>query len=286
MGSLSLTSSKVLQRRRFGPLLPGVSHISYPNCHSCPEHVVGHPCCLRWLDELERLFRHTVAPDEVAAIVVEPIQGEGGYLVPPPEFHPRLRELTREHGILYVADEVQSGMGRTGKMFAMEHWHVEPDIICLAKGIASGLPLGAIIADEKTMNWPPGSHASTFGGNPLACRAALETIALLEEELIENAARMGDLLMARLQQLKACHSMIGDVRGRGLMVGVEIVADKGTCQSATELRNALVQSCFHRGLLLLGCGTSSVRFCPPLIIGRHDVETATTLFDRALNEVR
>jgi 4-aminobutyrate aminotransferase len=284
LGSLSLTSSKIIQRRKFGPLLPCISHISYPNCYRCPENRSGQRCCLKCLDELEQLFRHTVPPEEVAAIFVEPIQGEGGYLVPPPEFHPRLREITQEHGILYVADEVQSGMGRTGKMMAVQHWDVVPDIICLAKGIASGMPLGAIVASEETMNWPSGSHASTFGGNPISCQVALETIALLEEELIDNAARMGDLLMSRLAQLKTCHPIMGDIRGRGLMVGVEIVADCETRQPAPELRNALIQSCFHKGLLLLGCGTSTVRFCPPLIISREDVETAIRIFDQALNE--
>jgi 4-aminobutyrate aminotransferase len=284
LGSLSLTSSKVIQRRRFGPLLPCISHISYPNCYRCPENTLGQPCCLKCLDELEQLFRHTVPPEEVAAIFVEPIQGEGGYLVPPPEFHPRLREITQQHGILYVADEVQSGMGRTGKMMAVEHWDIQPDIICLAKGIASGMPLGAIVASEETMNWPTGSHASTFGGNPISCQAALETIALLEEELIDNAARMGDLLMSRLAQLKACHPIMGDIRGRGLMVGVEIVTDNETRQPAPELRDGLIESCFHKGLLLLGCGTNTVRFCPPLIINREDVETAIRIFDQALNE--
>lgn len=286
LGSLSLTSSKVIQRRRFGPLLPCFSHISYPNCYRCPENTKGQPCCLKCLDELEQLFRHTVPPEEVAAIFVEPIQGEGGYLVPPPEFHPRLREITQQHGILYVADEVQSGMGRTGKMLAVEHWDIEPDIICLAKGIASGMPLGAIVASEETMNWPRGSHASTFGGNPISCQAALETIALLEEDLIDNAARMGDFLMSRLAQLKTCHPSMGDIRGRGLMVGVEMVAEGETRQPAPELRDALIDRCFHKGLLLLGCGTNTIRFCPPLIISREDVETAVTILDQALQEAQ
>jgi 4-aminobutyrate aminotransferase len=236
---------------------------------------------LKSIDQLQQLFRHTVPPQEVAAVFVEPIQGEGGYLVPPPEFLPRLREITREHGILLVVDEVQSGMGRTGKMFAIEHWGVEPDIICLAKGIASGLPLGAIIASQQTMNWPPGSHASTFGGNPVACRVAMETIALLDEELMENAARMGDLLMSRLAQLKTCRAAMGDIRGRGLMVGVEIIEPQ-TMQPDAKLREALIDYSFHQGLLLLGCGTNTVRFCPPLIVDQDAVETAVKIFDQAL----
>jgi 4-aminobutyrate aminotransferase len=277
MGALSLTASKVTQRAGFAPLIPEVTHIDYPN----PYRPFG-DC----LDQLEnKVFKMTVSPDEVAAIVVEPIQGEGGYIVPPPEFHQRLKAIAERHGILYIADEVQSGMGRTGKMFAVEHWGVEPDILCLAKGIASGMPLGAIVASEEIMDWPPGSHASTFGGNPVSCAAALETIALLEEELIDNAAEVGSYLLGRLRDLATRHKLIGDVRGKGLMIGVELVRDRQTKEPAIAERNAIVQECFQRGLLLLGCGTSGIRFSPPLVIDGQDAETAVSIFAEALTEL-
>src|SRR5205085_9178353 len=201
-------------------------------------------CCLEALNQLEDLFKRTVAPQEVAGLIVEPIQGEGGYIVPPPEFHRELRKLCDKHGILMIVDEVQSGMGRTGKMFAMEHWDVVPDIICLAKGIASGMPLGAIIARADLMDWGPGSHASTFGGNPVSCVAALETIKLLEEELIENARQIGTHLKGRLLELAAKHTLIGDVRGLGLMIGVELVRDRATKEPANSERDEIVQKCF------------------------------------------
>ncbi len=284
MGALSLTGSKVTQRRGFAPLVPEVSHVDFPNCYRCPHHPVS-GCCDRTFDDIENLFARTVSPDEVAAFIVEPIQGEGGYIVPPPDFHPRLKALAEKHGILYVVDEVQSGMGRTGKMLAIEHWGVQPDIICLAKGIASGMPLGAIIAREEIMNWPPGSHASTFGGNPVSCVAALETIKLLEEELIENAAVVGEFLQQQLRKLADKHTIIGVVRGLGLMVGVELVRDRDTREPAPDVRDAVVQACFRRGLLLLGCGKSTLRFCPPLVIDEGDVETAMEILDAALAEV-
>ncbi|MEO8496495.1 MAG: acetyl ornithine aminotransferase family protein [Planctomycetota bacterium] len=283
MGALSLTASKVTQRSGFAPLIPQVSHVDYPNCYRCPLRLDS-GCCFDCLDQLEnQLFKRTISPDEVAAIFVEPIQGEGGYIVPPPEFHQRLKALTQRHGILLIADEVQSGMGRTGKMFAMEHWGVEPDIICLAKGIASGMPLGAIIARDDIMDWPPGSHASTFGGNPVSCAAALETIALLEEGLIANATRMGDYLIERLRDLQTRHPLIGDVRGKGLMIAAELVCDRATKEPAVAERNIIVQDCFRRGLLLLGCGVSSIRFSPPLVIDQADVDTAVEILDEVMS---
>lgn len=285
LGALSLTGSKIIQREGFAPLVPGVTHIGYPNCLRCPLRSQQADCCYQCFDELETLFATTVSPREVAAIVVEPIQGEGGYIVPPADFHPRLKAIAEEHGILYVVDEVQAGMGRTGKMLAIEHWGVEPDIICLAKGIASGMPLGAVVARAEVMNWPPGSHASTFGGNPVSCAAALETIALLEEELIENAAVMGRLLHGKLEALCDKHPTIAEVRGKGLMIGVELVADQDSLQPAADLRNAVVNRCFEKGLLLLGCGTNSVRFSPPLIIGKPEIETAVRIFSEALGEL-
>ncbi|MEX0819698.1 MAG: acetyl ornithine aminotransferase family protein [Pirellulaceae bacterium] len=285
MGALSLTASKVTQQAGFAPLIPQVSHVDYPNCYRCPR-ATDSGCCFDGLDQIEnKLFKRTIPPDEVAAIFVEPIQGEGGYIVPPPEFHARLKALAQRHGILLIADEVQAGMGRTGKMFAMQHWGVEPDIICLAKGIASGMPLGAIIARDEIMDWPSGSHASTFGGNPISCAAALETIALLEEGLIANAASVGEYLRERLADLQSRHALIGDVRGKGLMLAIELVRNRETKEPAVDERNTIVQECFQRGLLLLGCGASSIRFCPPLVIDRNDAATAVEIVDDVLSSM-
>jgi 4-aminobutyrate aminotransferase len=310
LGALSLTGSKVVQRRGFAPLIPMVSHVDYPNCYRCARAAnsectiqkseidspsdrsalcilnseLAPPCCLEALSQLEDLFKRTVAPQEVAAIIVEPIQGEGGYIVPPPRFHSELRKLCDQHGILLIADEVQSGMGRTGKMFAMQHWGVVPDIICLAKGIASGMPLGAIIAREGIMDWGPGSHASTFGGNPVSCVAALETIKLLEDELMENARTVGGHLKDRLQELMANHRLIGDVRGLGLMIGVELVRDRATKVPASTERDEIVQACFRRGLLLLGCGVSTLRLCPPLVVTNEQCDVAVGILDEVLRK--
>jgi 4-aminobutyrate aminotransferase len=286
MGALSLTGSKVTQRRGFEPLIPEVTHVGYGHCYRCPYNLRYPSCAIECVHHIEKeLFRRTVPAEKVAAIIVEPIQGEGGYVVPPPEFHRELKALAERHGILYIADEVQTGMGRTGKMFAIEHWGVEPDIICLAKGLASGMPLGAMVAKADIMNWARGSHASTFGGNPVSCVASLETIALLEEELTANAARQGDLLKAGLNALKAKHPLIGDVRGLGLMLAIELVKDDLLKTPAARERDELVQTCFHKGLLLLGCGESSIRFCPPLVIDHEDVETALQILDEALTAV-
>lgn len=284
MGALSLTASKVVQREKFAPLVPQVSHVEFPDCYRC-ELRAETGCCWKTFDQLETLFARTVSPSEVAAFFVEPIQGEGGYLDPPPEFHVRLKQLAQQHGILYIADEVQTGMGRTGRMFASEHTGVAPDILCLAKGIASGMPLGAIVANADIMNWPPGSHASTFGGNPVACAAALETIALLEEELIANAQAQGDFLLAELRKMQASHEIIGDVRGKGLMIGVELVLDRATREGAAQQRNEVVQLAFERGLLLLGCGKSTLRLCPPLVVDRQQCETALRILGECLQEV-
>jgi 4-aminobutyrate aminotransferase len=220
----------------------------------------------------------------VAAILVEPIQGEGGYVVAPDVFMKRLRELTAEHGMLLIADEVQSGMGRTGAMFAVEHTGVRPDVIAIAKGIASGLPLGVAVARGDLMTWPPGTHASTFGGNPVSCAAALATLKLLREQLVTNAADVGAYLMTGLASLKEKHPLIGDVRGRGLMVGVELVRDRTTKERATTERDAVVSAAFRRGLLILGAGKNAIRFSPPLILTREQAEVAVRLFDEALTE--
>lgn len=279
LGALSLTASKVAQKRKFGPLLPDVHHVEYPNPYRGPTVEE----CFRQIEK--NVFGRVAAPDEIAAIVVEAIQGEGGYIVPPAEFLPRLSELAKRHGILMVTDEVQSGMGRTGKMFAVEHFGVEPDIICLAKGIASGLPLGAIIASGEVMNWTPGAHASTFGGNPVCCAAALATISLLESELMQNAADVGEFFMKELRQLANHHSLVGDVRGRGLMIGMELVKDRTTKIPAKEQAQELMQRSFHKGLLLLTCGESAIRFCPPLVITKDQVRSAIKIMDDVLHEI-
>lgn len=279
LGALSLTASKVAQKRKFGPLLPDVHHVEYPNPYRGPTVEE----CFRQIEK--NLFGRVAAPDEIAAIVVEPIQGEGGYIVPPAEFLPRLSELAKRHGILLVTDEVQSGMGRTGKMFAAEHFGIVPDIICVAKGIASGMPLGAIIASKDVMNWTPGSHASTFGGNPVCCAAAIATILLLESELMQNATDVGEFFTQELKALATKHPLIGDVRGRGLMIGMELVQDRSTKISAKEEAQELMQRSFHKGLLLLTCGESTIRFCPPLVITKDQVRSAIKIMDDVLSEI-
>ncbi|MBC7225480.1 MAG: acetyl ornithine aminotransferase family protein, partial [Anaerolineae bacterium] len=234
MGALSLTASKYVQRAGFSPLVPGVTHVPYAYCYRCPFNLEYPKCdlhCVTYIEET--VFRHYVPPEDVAAIFVEPIQGEGGYVVPPPEYHGRLRELMAKYGILYVADEVQTGFGRTGKWFAIEHWNVEPDIVTVAKGIASGMPLGAMIARKSVMTWGPGAHANTFGGNPVCCAAALATIRLIEDGLTENARVQGERMMEQLREMQSRHPSIGDVRGKGLMVGVELVLNRETKAPAT-----------------------------------------------------
>jgi 4-aminobutyrate aminotransferase len=286
MGALSLTASKITQRKHFEPLLPSVAHVEYGNCYRCPFELTYGDCgieCVRYLEN--RLFKTTVPAEEVAAIIVEPIQGEGGYIVPPPEYHRLLKELCQRHGILYVADEIQTGMGRTGRMFALEHWGVEPDILCLAKGLASGMPLGAIVARQDIMDWEQGSHASTFGGNPVSCAASLETIALLEEGLIANAAEQGKFLIEALRGVQSRHPRIGDVRGLGLMIGIDLVVDRETKQPAVARRDAVVQACFRRGLLVLGCGESAIRLCPPLVVTHEECQRALGILEEALVEV-
>jgi 4-aminobutyrate aminotransferase len=286
MGALSLTASKSIQKKHYHPLVPGITHIPYPYCYRCSYHLCYPECgiaCVTWVEDT--LFRTTVPPEEVAAIFVEPIQGEGGYIVPPPEFHLNLYNVANKYGILYVADEVQSGMGRTGKMFAMEHFGVVPDIIALAKGIASGMPLGAMLARAEIMDWEAGSHASTFGGNPVSCCAALTTIELLEEELMANATTRGDQLMAGLKELQKSLECMGDVRGKGLMVGVELVKDRETKERAADWRDAVIQKAFRKGLLLLGCGENTIRFCPGLTISSEEVETGLAIFEEAVKEV-
>lgn len=283
LGALSLTGSKVKQRENFGQLVPGVTHINYPYAYRYPQHLKTKGDVLDCVDYLEKvIFKRTVPAKEVAGIIVEPIQGEGGYIVPPPEFHKKLRKLATKYGIMLIMDEVQAGMGRTGKMFAINHWGIEPDIITLAKGIASGMPLGAIIAKASIMKWEPGAHASTFGGNPVSCAAAIETVNLLEKKLIENAATVGAYLKDQLLALHKKFPLIGDVRGLGLMVAIEIVKDRNTKEPAPAIRDKLVDESFKRGLLLLGCGDTAIRFSPALVVSKKEVDTAMKILEESL----
>jgi 4-aminobutyrate aminotransferase len=286
MGALSLTASKTIQKKHYYPVVPGITHIPYAYCYRCPYNLCYPKCgleCVRWVEET--LFRTTMPPDEVAAIFVEPIQGEGGYIVPPPEFHRELYKIAKKYNILYVADEVQSGMGRTGKMFAMEHYGVAPDILVVAKGIASGMPLGATIARAEIMDWEAGSHASTFGGNPVSCQAALTTIRLLEQQLMANAAAQGDRMIHHLEGLQRIYECMGDVRGKGLMIGVEFVKDRKTKERAGDWRNLIVRKAFERGLLLLGCGDNTIRFCPALTVTEEEVGVCLSIFEECVKEV-
>jgi 4-aminobutyrate aminotransferase len=286
LGSLSLTSSKALQRKGFGPPMGGTYHAPYANCYRCPVGRAPESCASECLDFLEdQVLMHLVSPDEVAAVVVEPIQGEGGYVVPPRQFHERLRELATKHGMILIADEVQSGMGRTGRMFAMEHFGVEPDMVTSAKGIASGMPLGVTTARADLMDWTPGAHASTFGGNPVSCAAAMATIGLLKESLIRNSAEVGAFMMEGLTALMDKHAIIGDVRGRGLMIGVELVRDRQTKERAIEERDRVVDEAFARGMLILGAGRNAVRFSPPLVLTQEQAATAIGIFDASLSAV-
>lgn len=279
MGALSLTASKVRQREGFGPLLPGVFHSVYPD----PYHMGGEARATQIaLDHLQWLFETTVSPRDTAAIVCEPIQGEGGYVIPPDAFLHGLRALCDQHGILLVFDEVQSGMGRAGKLWACEYSGVRPDILTSAKGIASGMPLSATFASAEVMSWPPGAHASTFGGNPVSCAAALATLELLEDGLIENSLQVGEVLRAELRARLGDHPNVGEVRGRGLMVGVEIVKDKATRERHPDLRNQLVLDAFEHGLLILGCGRNTIRFCPGLVLTREEAAVAAEIFAETL----
>ncbi len=260
-GSVSLTASKAKYRTGFGPLLPGIHHTRFGD-----------------FEHLEQvLFKRLVSPSEVAAIVVEPIQGEGGYVLPPDGWFAYLRELCDRHGILLVADEVQSGMGRTGKMWAIEHFGAEPDIVLAGKGIASGMPLGAMIAREDLMTWEVGAHGSTYGGNPVACAAALASLRLIEGGLMDNAREMGDLLMQGLRRIAERHPAIRDVRGLGLMIGIQFPDH--------DVMSAVEQAAFHKGLLVLGCGDDVIRMSPPLVIRRDQVDTALEVFEEAVAEV-
>ena len=286
MGALSLTSSKVQQRRRFFPLMPGVTHVPYPNVYRRPEGsdpVEYAMDCARFIEQI--VLKTTLPPEEVAAIFVEPIQGEGGYIVAPPEFLKELRRICDQHGILLVADEVQSGAGRSGKWWAIQHAGVEPDIVCIAKGIASGMPLSAIVTRKDIMDWVPGSHASTFGGNPVCIAAALATMNVLEREGIANCDAVGRHIMQRISSWPQKYEMVGDVRGRGLMIGVELVTDKQSKAPAGPARDKVVELAFERGCLFLGAGENSVRICPPLIITKEQADAGLDILEECISTV-
>jgi 4-aminobutyrate aminotransferase len=286
LGSLSLTSSKAAQRRGFKRQALDVVHVPYPNEFrnpfnqaDCGDGGAGQGA-LNWIEE--RLFKTTTPPEEVAGIVVEAVQGEGGYVPAPKGFLKGLRRICDQYGIVLIVDEVQSGMGRTGKMFACEYYDVEADVICIAKGIGSGLPIGACVARADLMDWKPGAHASTFGGNPVCIAAALKTIELLEGGLVQNAAEVGAYLKAGLEKLQAKHDCIGDVRGMGMMIGVEFVEDKASLKPAPELRDRIEVACFDRGLIILGAGTNTIRWSPPLVLTKENVDVALEIFDEAI----
>ena len=287
IGALSFTASKPTQKRYFFPLMPGVTHVPYPYCYRCPFKLT-HPECHYWcIDFIDEYVLHKyVPPEEVAAILFEPIQGEGGYVVPPPEYFQRLKKLADKYGILLIDDEVQAGMGRTGKWFAIEHWGVEPDILCSAKALASGLPLGATIAKSKVMDWVGGSHASTFGGNPLSCVAANAVIDVIREErLLESATVQGAYIMKRLEELKQQTEIVGDVRGKGLMIGMEIVENKETKKPAPKKAAEIMMRSWKRGVAVITCGSSTVRIAPPLKITKELVDAALEILGDVVKEV-
>ncbi|HLA06991.1 MAG TPA: acetyl ornithine aminotransferase family protein [Anaerolineales bacterium] len=284
MGSVAFTASKPHYHRGFYPLMPGVTHVPFPDEYRPILHrKLGEDygeTCVRFIEE--EIFNHNVPGDEIAGVLVEPIQGEGGYVVPPDGFFPALRKLCDKYSILLIVDEVQCGMGRTGKWWAIEHWGVEPDIVASAKGIASGLPLGACIARESVMTWPKGTHGNTYGGNPISCAASLATIELLEEKYLANAAEVGQYALDALAEIQARHASIGDVRGKGLMIGVEFVKDKNTKEPNEEIREMIEKSGFEHGLLLLGCGKSTIRLAPPLCITKKEMDEGLEIFEEII----
>jgi 4-aminobutyrate aminotransferase len=289
MGALSLTASKPQQRRRFSPLMPGVTHVPYPDLYRGRKDAAQDPDafalgCARFIEE--KLFKTTLPPEEVAAIFVEPVQGEGGYVVAPTIFMQELRRICDRHGILLVLDEVQSGAGRTGKWWAVEHTGVEPDMVCMAKGIASGMPLGIVMTRSEIMDWVPGSHASTFGGNPVCIAAALATLDVIENEhLLEHTAEVGAHMMKRMSTWPSKLKLVGDVRGRGLMIGVDIVKDKSTKEYAPAERDLIVEKAFEQGVLFLGCGPCSVRLCPPLVVTKEEADVAMDVLEDCIQQV-
>jgi 4-aminobutyrate aminotransferase len=285
MGALAFTASKPVYRRGFMPLMNGVTHVPYPNPYRQILASDGEgygETVVRFIEEV--VLTHVLPPEDCAAILIEPIQGEGGYVVPPDDFFPALRKLCDKHGILIIADEVQSGVGRTGKWWAIEHWDVEPDIVCSAKGLASGIPLGATIARESLMQWPEGAHGNTFGGNPIACAAALATLELVEDEMMENATAMGKYTLDALAEIQARHKSIGDVRGKGLMIGVDFVLDRESRDPAHDLRDRIEELAFQNGLLVMGCGKSTIRIAPALNIDKALIDEGLEKLESAVTE--
>lgn len=286
LGALSLTASRSVQRRGFGPLVPGVTHIPYAYCYRCAYGKQPETCAVECVKFIEQDLVRTILPaSEVAAVVAEPVQGEGGYVIPPRKFFDALQEVAHRLGFLLIADEVQSGMGRTGRMWASEHFGLTPDIIAVAKGIASGLPLSATVARAELMRWERGAHASTFGGNPVAVAAALTTLELLEGGLIDNAARVGAWMLERMRDWPRRFPLVGEVRGLGLMIGIEIVKDQASREPAPELRDRVVQMAFERGLLVLGAGVSVIRLSPPLVISTDQAAFAVETLEECLRAV-
>lgn len=286
MGALSLTGSKSVQKQGFSPLLGGVTHIPYAYCYRCAYGKQAETCSVECVKVLEETLFKTILPaKEVAAIFVEPVQGEGGYVVPPQKFFDELQAVARRNGILLVCDEVQSGMGRTGKMFAYQHFGVDPDIVAIAKGIASGMPLSATVAKAQYMQWTPGAHASTFGGNPVSVAAAMATVELIEKELLANTAEVGAHMKARMQEWPRRFPIVGEVRGLGLMLGFEIVRNQKTKERAPELRDAIVDAAYQRGLLVLGAGQNTVRLSPPLVLKKDQADFALSTLEVILGEI-
>ncbi len=286
-GATALTASKPTQKRHYFPLLQGITHVPYPYCYRCPFNHSYPQCNYRCIDFIdEQVLQKYVPPEEVAAFVFEPIQGEGGYVVPPPGYFQRLKKLAEKYGLLLIADEIQSGMGRTGKWWAIEHWKIEPDIICAAKSLASGLPLSATVARARLMDWEAGSHASTFGGNPLACAAAMTMIEVIKEEkLLENAEKQGDYVLKWLQDLKQERKILGDVRGKGLMIGVEFVEDKETKKAGEDQARDVMIRCWRRGIAVITCGVSTLRLVPPLNITREVIDISLEIIGDVIKEV-
>jgi len=281
-GAMTLTASKPVQRKGYGPFVPEVLHTHYAYCYRCPVNRQPDSCKVECLELLtDSYFHHSVDPSEIAAVIVEPVQGEGGFIPPHKDFLPKLQDLCRKNGILLIADEVQCGMGRTGRMFALEHYGIDPDMIILAKGIASGMPLSAVIAREDVMKWNDGGHGSTFGGNPVSCASALATLRLLQGGLIENAGKVGSYLIGRLRGLQKKHAAMGDVRGLGLMVGIEVVDGRAGRRPAPQIRHKVIEKAFGLGLLTLPCGESTIRLSPPLIAREADVDKAIAILDAA-----
>jgi 4-aminobutyrate aminotransferase len=287
LGAVSFTASKPVQMRYFFPLVPGVTHVPYPYCYRCPFKMTYPDCefwCVDFIDEY--VLQKYAPPEEVAAFVFEPIQGEGGYVVPPDGFFQRLKKLADKYGILLIDDEVQAGMARTGKWWAIEHWGVAPDIICSAKSIAAGMPLSAIVANEKIMDWEGGTHASTFGGNPVSCAAALAVVDVIKSErLLDNATQQGAHVMKRMKELMEGSEIVGDVRGKGLMIGVEIVEDKNSKKPAGEKANEIMMRSWKRGVAMITCGKSTLRIVPPLVITRDLMDSALDIITSTIKEV-